>query len=260
MKRSLAFSVGSLLLLVLSLPAVAQQPSEAPLAPTEEYVTVPAGTHLPLVLQNTVNSKTAQEGDFVYFQTIYPVVVNNRILIPVGSFVRGQVTKVKRPGRIRGRGEVYVRLDELTLPNGYTVALSASLAGGGAPGNQEVDRAEGGVKSDTTKTQDITTVATTGAAGAGIGAIAGRSGKGAAIGGAVGALGGLAYVLLTRGREAELPRGTTLDVVLDRELQLDATMTQFDRTGRPTTPPTPQAQPREQRRLPIGRRIPRIPF
>ncbi len=170
------------------------------------------------------------------------------------------MTKVKRPGRIRGRGEVHVRFDELTLPNGYTVALGASLAGGGTPGNQEVDRAEGSIKSDTTKTQDITTVATTGAAGAGIGAIAGRSGKGAAIGGAVGALGGLAYVLLTRGREAELPRGTTLDVVLDRELQLDATMTQFDRTGRPTTPPTPQGQPREQRRLPIGRRIPRIPF
>ncbi len=255
MKPSFAFCVGTLLLVfTVSLPGAAQQTREAPLSPTEDYVTVPAGTHLPLVLQNTVNTKTAREGDFVYFQTIYPVVVSNRVVIPVGSFVRGQVTKVKRPGRIRGQGELHVRFDELTLPNGYTVSLSASLASTGTPHGQEVDRTEGSIKSDTTKTEDITTVATTGAAGAGIGAIAGRSGKGTAIGGAAGAIGGLAYVLLTRGREAELPRGSTLDVVLDRELKLDATVAQFDWTGRPTTLPAPQ--PRQEQRWPIRRRIP----
>lgn len=255
MKGSLAFGLSMLLLVfVVSLPGAARQTGEEPSASTENYVTVPAGTHLPLVLQNTVNTKTAREGDFVYFRTTYPVVVSNRILIPVGSFVRGQVTKVKRPGRIRGRGELHVRFDELTLPNGYTVSLSASLAAAGTRHNQEVDRIEGSVKSDTTKTEDITTVATTGAAGSGIGAIAGRSGKGAAIGGAAGAIGGLAYVLLTRGRESELPGGSTLDIVLDRELKLDATMAQFDWTGKPTTLRAPQ--PHQKPRRPIRRRIP----
>jgi len=28
------------------------------------------------------------------------------------------VTQVKKPGRVKGRGELYVRFDTLTLPNG----------------------------------------------------------------------------------------------------------------------------------------------
>lgn len=76
---------------------------------------LPAGTRIPMVLQNSVNTKNARVGDQLYFQTIYPVVANNRILIPVGSYVRGSVTFTKRPGRIKGRGELHVRFDELTL-------------------------------------------------------------------------------------------------------------------------------------------------
>jgi len=170
-------------------PAPAAKSAETPLA----KVVVPGGTHLPLVLQNTISTKTAEPGDPLYFETTYPVVVNNRILIPVGSFVRGTLTEVKRPGRIRGRGELHVRFDELTLPNGYTVNLTASLATTGAREGEEVDREEGSVKSDSTKGQDIGTVATTGGAGAGIGAIAGGA-KGAGIGAGVGAAAGLAAV------------------------------------------------------------------
>src|SRR3970282_504623 len=148
----------------------------------------------------------AEPGDPLYFETTYPDVVNTRILIPVGSFVRGTLTEVKRPGRIKGRGELHVRFDELTLPNAYTVSLTASLATTGAREGEEVDREEGSVKSDSTKGEDIGTVATTGAAGAGIGGLAGGA-KGAGIGAGVGAAAGLAAVLLTRGRELELPRG-----------------------------------------------------
>ncbi|MGH9805108.1 MAG: hypothetical protein ACRD4D_08035, partial [Candidatus Acidiferrales bacterium] len=127
-----------------------KQAAEAPAAQEEEVlpatVTIPAGTHLPLVLQNSVNTKTAAAGDSLYFETIYPVVVENRILIPVGSFVRGTLTEVKRPGRVKGRGELHVRFDELTLPNGYTVKLAASLATAGAGQGEEVQREEGVVK------------------------------------------------------------------------------------------------------------------
>ena len=216
-------------------PAPAAKSAETPLA----KVVVPGGTHLPLVLQNTISTKTAEPGDPLYFETTYPVVVNNRILIPVGSFVRGTLTEVKRPGRIRGRGELHVRFDELTLPNGYTVNLTASLATTGAREGEEVDREEGSVKSDSTKGQDIGTVATTGGAGAGIGA-------------GVGAAAGLAAVLLTRGRELELPRGTTVDIVFERPLELDPALAQFDWTGQSTALPAPA--PRDQ-----SSSFPRIP-
>jgi hypothetical protein len=59
------------------------------------------------------------------------------------------------------------------------------------------------------------------ATGASIGGLADRDWRGAGIGAGIGAGAGIATVLLTRGREVELPRGATLDVVLDRALRLE---------------------------------------
>lgn len=254
--RLVLLSLAGLLLLALWLGAQEQEKQE-PQEPAEASaatVAIPAGTHIPLVLQNSVNTKTAAAGDQLYFESVYPVVVNNRILVPVGSFVRGTITHVKRPGRVKGRGELHVRFEELTLPNGYTLKLSASLAAAGTSNNEEVDRKEGGVKSDTTKGEDIGTVAGTTAAGTGIGAIAGR-GTGAAIGAGAGAAAGLAAVLLTRGPEVELPRGTTVDIVLSRPLELDSALAQFDWTGQSSSLPGPAPRSRDRGR-PIGSRIP----
>jgi hypothetical protein len=77
----------------------------------------------------------------------------------------------------------------------------------------------------------VGTVVSTTATGAGIGAIASRSAKGAGIGAGIGAAAGLAAVLLSRGPEAELPRGSTMDIVLERELSLDASQIQFTNLG-----------------------------
>ncbi len=238
-------------------PATAQPQAQEPTTSKERKaaaIMLPIGTRIPLVLQNAVNTKNARVGDWVYFESIYPVVENNRILIPVGSFVRGSITYAKRPGRIKGRGELRVRFEELVLPNGYTVDLQASLSTAEAGGGEQVNRKEGGVKSDSTKGEDVRTVATTGAVGAGIGAVAGR-GKGVAIGAGAGAAAGLAAVLLTRGRELILPRGTTVEIVLDRPLRLDPALVQFDWTGRATSLPGPAARGVRDR-SPIRPRVP----
>ncbi len=249
--------LAGLLVVVSSLAAQQPEPQEKPAAPApateeRERLTLPIGTRLALILENTINTKTAAPGDPVYFETIYPIVLDNRILIPVGSYVRGQVTQVKRPGKVKGRGELHVRFDEMTLPNGYTMPLSASLANAGAGQGEEIDRREGTIKSDTTKGEDIGTVATTTTAGAGVGAIAAGA-KGTAIGAAAGAAAGLAAILLTRGKELELPRGTTLDVILDRPLDLDPTLVQFEWTGEGTSLPGPASQ-QNNRGLPYPRR------
>ena len=84
----------------------------------------------------------------------------------------------------------------------------------------------------------VGTVATTTVTGTGVGAIAGGA-KGAGIGAGIGGLAGLGAVLLTRGPEAELPRGSTLDVVLERALILESDQIQYRHVGEssPITPP-----------------------
>src|SRR5215813_2761379 len=87
---------------VLAAVAVAQD------AQTDGYVVDP-GTKIPLSLINTISTKHSAEGDRVYLETSFPVLVNGRIVIPVGSYVAGTVTQIKKPGRVKGRGELYVR-------------------------------------------------------------------------------------------------------------------------------------------------------
>src|SRR5438067_5721219 len=114
-------------------------------APPPADFTVEMGTKVPLSLINSVSTKHSAEGDRVYLETVFPVLVNGRIVVPVGSYVAGTVTQVKKPGRVKGRGELYVRFDSLTLPNGVTRNFHGRI--GAMDGNvkDEVDRSEGKV-------------------------------------------------------------------------------------------------------------------
>jgi type IV secretion system protein VirB10 len=57
--------------------------------------------------------------------------------------------------------------------------------------------------------------------GAIAGSVAGRGGMGAGVGAGAGAAAALAGVLLTRGPDAVLAKGTTLEMVVDRDLIYD---------------------------------------
>ena len=211
-------------------PPVAPKPAAAPQAGASEKVTVPAGTRVGVVLQNGISTRSAKPGDSVYLQTSFPITINNRIVIPVGSYLRGELIESKRPGRIKGRGEFRMRLNTLIFPTGYTVDLNAAPRSADSGGKETMDD-EGKVTGGGNKGQKAGTVIETTATGAGIGAIASRTGKGAGIGAGIGAAAGLAAVLLTRGPEAELPRGSTMDVVFERQLVLDGSQIQFTNLG-----------------------------
>jgi hypothetical protein len=212
-------------------------PTPAAAGATGKKLVVPAGTRMAVVLENGVSTHSAKAGDSLYFHTAFPVTQNNQVVIPVGSYLRGSLLESKRPGRIKGHGEFRMRLESLIFPNGYTVNLLAAPRSADTGGKETTD-SEGKVTGEGGKGKDAGTIAGTTATGAGIGAIAG-GGKGAGIGAGVGGLLGLGAVLLTRGPEAQLPRGTTLDIVLERELALDSSYVQFTNTGRaqPITAP-----------------------
>src|SRR5260370_1409020 len=183
------------------------KPAPAQRAGSSERITVPAGTRIGVVLQNGISTRSAKGGDSVYLQTSFPITQDNRIVIPVGSYLRGELLEAKRPGRIKGRGEFRMRLDTLILPNGYTVDLRAAPRSADSGGNETMD-SEGKVTGGGNKGKKVGTVVETTTAGAGIGAIATRTPKGAGIGAGIGPAAGLAAVLLTRRPEAELPRRT----------------------------------------------------
>jgi type IV secretion system protein VirB10 len=222
------------------------QPDAAPVANGASsngpaQIVVPAGTHLPLVIHSGITSRNAQPGQPVYMETTFPVVVNDRIVIPVGSYVSGEITEAKRAPKGKGGAEIRIHLTTLIMPNGYTVKFDAVPTNADTGGGEYASK-EGQINTDRDKGADAGTVIKTTGAGAGIGAIAG-GGEGAGIGAGIGAAAGLAGVLMTRGPEVQLPRGSSVDIMLDRPLYLDPTKINFTEPGRATPLPGPASRP-----------------
>ena len=208
--------------------------------PERTLVTVPAGTKVLLVLKNSISSKNARKGDGVYLESSFPITVDGRVAIPAGTYVQGVIDDVQRPGKVKGRGQILMHFTTLVYPNGYTVSLpNSNVESSDSQDNQDVVDKEGTIQAQGTKGRDAVGVATATASGAGIGAAAGGL-KGAGIGSGIGAAIGLGTVLLTRGEEVRLYQGTTVEMVLNRPLRLDANS--IDPTNRQPLVPVREPQ------------------
>ncbi len=101
---------------------------------------IPKGAHVLLRLENSVNTRTAQKGDFVYLRTAVPIANAGVIAVPAGSYVQGVVTDARRSGRVKGRAQLAIRLETLTLASGkvYKFAPHLSAVDAGETGQKVV--------------------------------------------------------------------------------------------------------------------------
>lgn len=183
---------------------------------------IPQGSHVLLRLENSVSTRTAREGDYVYLRTAAPIAAGGQIVVPEGSYVQGVVTHAVRSGRVKGKAELAIRIDTLTLASGKVIKLSPHLQSVDSEGaEQKVDSNENEIKQGSSHGADAARVAELGGTGAAIGGLATRTWSGAGIGAGAGGAVGLATVLLTRGKEVDLRRGSTMDVVFDRAVPVD---------------------------------------
>jgi hypothetical protein len=210
--------------LAVSLVAVAQnpEPAEDTAKPASGgKVLIPAGTHVPVVLKQGLATKSARAGDPVYAATSFPVVDNGRILIPAGTYVQGRISSVQRGGKVKGRAEILIHFTALIYPSGYTVMLPGSIEGVPGSENTNIKDEEGTIRQNGQKGREIGTAAKTAATGAVIGAAATRGVKGAGIGGAAGGVAGLAIGMLTRDKDVRMEAGTSLEMVIQRDVPVD---------------------------------------
>src|SRR2546427_11267068 len=187
-------------------------------APNE--LIIPAGTTVPLALKHAVSTKSAREGDSVYAETTFPVVQDNRVLIPAGTYVQGRIPHVQRARRIKGRAEVLMHFTTLIYPSGYTVLLPGAVENVPGAEKTSIKGEEGTIRQDRQTGQKVGTVAQSAGTGAVIGGLSG-GGKGAAIGAAAGGVVGTAIALMSRGNDVKLDAGTTVEMVFQRAVPLD---------------------------------------
>jgi hypothetical protein len=233
--------------------APAQQASET------QPIEVPAGTKVLLSLRSAIHTKTAKPGDGVYLSSNFPVVVENRVVIPTGVYVQGVIDEVVRPGRVKGRAAVRMHFTSMIFPNGTVVNIPGVVSGLPGSAGPQVEK-EGEIQQSSGKGKDAGTVARTTISGATLGtiggAVAGSPGMGAGIGAMGGAAVGLVSMLFSHGEDVVLNIGQGVEMVLQRPLTITeanlsgshfvgnaAAFPSLRRIGPPRMAPLPPSRP-----------------
>jgi type IV secretion system protein VirB10 len=201
-------------------PAATQHSEEG----TNE-ITIPAGTKIPLTLKQAISTKNAREGDSVYAETVFPFVVNERVVVPSGTYVQGKIAHVERAGHGKGRSEILMHFTTLIYPSGYTVMLPASVENTPGADDKGVKDAEGTIQQDKDTGKKVEDAAKNGVYGTLGGATAGGLAtgglNGARVGAGAGAVAGVAWALLKRGPDVKLEVGTSIEMEIQRPIPID---------------------------------------
>lgn len=246
-------------------PAGGQVEASVPAAATAPPTyTVPAGTKVLLELRSGVDTRSAKPGDGVYLASTFPVVVGNHVLIPAGAYVQGVVDRVQRAGRVHGRAQLDMHFTSIIFPNGTVVEIPGIIDSlPGAKDQSVKNDGEGTVEQHPDKGRHAGTVAEVGIpTGGSVGAIsgihAGHPIEGGLIGLGAGAAAAGIVSLFTRGADVSIPRGTQVEMTLQRPLILQ----QENLAGAGAVPayvpapnqPKPMDKPRRRGRIlcPIG--------
>jgi hypothetical protein len=151
-------------------------------------VTVPANALLRIRISQTLTSASAKAGDSFDGIVVNDVVAGGVVAIPRGASVLGNVVSAKKAGALGGRGELSLKLTQVTL-GGKVYPILSDLWGHNG--------------SDKT-VQSVNNTAAGGAIGALFGAAAG-GGRGAAIGAGVGGALGLGSSAASGGGQVFVP-------------------------------------------------------
>ena len=196
---------------------------EAPATSGDRPWVVPAGTKIPIQLQQPLSTKDAQPGDAIYARTTFPILVGGNVMIPPGTYVQGVVDTVKRAGRIKVTAELRFHITTFIYQNGYSLDLSALIDQ--VPGRADTHMKEPGtVQEDSEKGKDLERVGKAASEGAMIGSTAGAlsgSLRGLGVGGVTGIAAGTLIAILTRGTDVRFETGTVVDVALARAVPVD---------------------------------------
>lgn len=169
-------------------------------------VVIPANTLMTVELLTNLSTESSQRGDHFQVRVVEPREYE-------GATIDGEVVRVKRPGRIKGTGELQLAFRQISLTNNRSATVDAQLVevvDARDNGVGDVDT-EGGVQGKSSTKDDTARIGAASGIGAAIGAIFG-GGRGAAVGAVIGGATSTGGVLASRGKEIRLPRGQQMKI------------------------------------------------
>lgn len=104
-------------------PSSPQAPPPGAASQHAGAIIVPSGTAVDLALTAPIWSNRAKAGDSVYARTTFPVVAENRMAIPAGTYVAGRIVTLTRPGFFSPHATFEISFTKMVFANGYVVQL-----------------------------------------------------------------------------------------------------------------------------------------
>lgn len=193
---------------------------------------IPAGTSFNVKLNNSINSVSAEIGDQFNTSLVSDIIINDNIVLPAGSVIRGTIGKVKKAGLCFNEARIMLVFDHVVTPIGKQVPIYAyvtnnnnvNYAGyfvGGTSYGQEikkdlqksknmiVDSTNWGVETGKKYLSGVPVVIT-----APVGAIGGT------LGGSGYFVGKSIYNIFNKGANVYIDKDTTLNITLSRDLDI----------------------------------------
>jgi len=217
----LAAGTAAILLLcsefVYPAPAGARQSRSA--APAAAADLVQTGTHFLVRLEEEMNTGKDKVNKKFAVKTMEPLEFSSGYVLPAGAKILGHISRIE-PGGLTGRARLWLTFDDIATRRG-TMPIVAEVAS--VPGEYSVrpgESKEGEIEARTSKGAQVVQATAAGAAMGSAAGVAAHNGKAAAVGAAAG---GVAGFLASSGfgQEIDLPKGTKLELALDRPLYLN---------------------------------------
>lgn len=210
LKRAFDLSIAFVAIVAIAFCA----PLPAATAPTPAPTAIPSGTQLDVRLTTTLSSKANQQGDPFLAEIEQPIFAKGQEIVPAGSTLRGHVTFVLPPGRVKGKAEMRLVADSVITKAGKQYVFSAQLASLTSDNGVKMKGNEGTVQGQGKSAKDAAKDSGIGAAvGAGVGAI-GDGGTGALYGAGIGAAAMAIRTLVKHHKDVVLNAGTEMTFVL----------------------------------------------
>lgn len=185
--------------------------------PEEAYAVVP-GTKFLVSLEDDLDTKQTLEKSRFRVKTLEPLEAGSGIYLPPGAEIRGHISRVVSAG-VAGRAKIWLTFDDIRTKFGELPIVAEVVSVPGDHSVRTVGEQEGLIEARTSTQQAAAQAAAEGAA---IGAVKGikhKDKKEVAEEVAVGAL--AAYLMESgRGHELDLPKGSKLELALERALYL----------------------------------------
>jgi hypothetical protein len=185
--------------------------------PSNSYTdSVRNAPHFLVRLDQELNTGKNKNHERFQVRTMEPLVASNGYVLPVGTKIAGHISRIE-PGGLTGRARVWLTFDDIETTRG-TLPIVAEVSS--VPGEFSVqtgESKEGEIAARTGKGSEVAEATAMGAAKGSAHGVTSHNGKEAAMGAAVG---GMTAFLASSGigQEIDLPKGTKLDLVLERPL------------------------------------------